>query len=268
VGAVTYTVLASNAGGQGPAASATVVWQAIPPPPKCTIAPSSQTTPPTAGGFLLLEAQCDGNPQSFSWSGCDSTTITCLVRESDPGGHTYTVIARNFGGSGQASVAVNWAAAAPAAPGFCGSFPSYLFTDVGTTTGRVHSGFMPDPAFAWNGAWTVRFTVPPTMRAGQVGRMAGAEFGGPPTLRDATISSVPCDFRPVDPSGANGPYSRSQGISVTNPFVVAPMDDFPVLAPGASYYYNVRNFDPASNSVTCPSSLGRCDAFVDSILPQ
>jgi hypothetical protein len=268
-GVVTYTVVASNANGQGAPASITVAWQDVPAPPKCTLAPSSQTDPPTAGGFLLLEGQCDGNPQSFSWIGCDSTTITCVVREGAPGPHSYTLIARNFGGSGQASLAINWAASAPPAPGLCGSFPSYLVSDFGTTSGRVHSGYMPDPSFAWNGAWAVRFTVPPTMHAGQVGRMSGAEFGAGPTYRDATISTTACDFRAVDPSGANGPFSRSTGISVSNAFDVdGSQPGLPVLVPGGTYYYNVRNYYAPNNTITCPSSLGRCDAFVDSILPR
>jgi len=39
------------------------------------------------------------------------------------------------------------------------------------------------------------------------------------------------------------------------------------LAPGAVYYYNVRNFQPVDGTISCPASLGRCDAFVESFLP-
>jgi hypothetical protein len=39
------------------------------------------------------------------------------------------------------------------------------------------------------------------------------------------------------------------------------------LAPGAAYYYNVRNFQPADGTISCPASPGRCDAFVESLLP-
>jgi hypothetical protein len=269
VGAVTYTVFASNPSGQGAPAGITIVWQGAPAAPRCTIARSSQTDPPTVGGFLLLEAECDGDPQSFSWIGCDSTTSVCVAHETAAGVHPYTVVARNFGGSGEAALAIVWSAGPPPAAGFCGSFPSYLVSDVGTTTGRVHSTFMPSPGFAWNGAWSIRFTVPPTMGAGQVGRMAGGEFIGPPTFRDATISNLPCDFRAVDPTGVNGPYSRTSGISVSNAFVVDPSQPgLPVLVPGGTYYYNVRNYQPIDGTITCSSSLGRCDAYVDSILPQ
>ena len=123
------------------------------------------------------------------------------------------------------------------------------------------------PAFAWNGAWTVSFTVPATMSASSVGSMSSAEFSGEPTFRDVTISRTPCDFRATDPSGVNGPIVRQDGISNTVRFTTAPRAGFSTLTPGGTYYYSVRNYQPANGTVTCPSSPGRCDAFVESTLP-
>jgi hypothetical protein len=268
VGQVTYTVFASNAAGRSAPATVTVAWQSLPPPPKCTIARTSQTDPPAVSSVIVLEANCDAPVGNFSWSGCTSTTSVCTVRESTPGVHTYSVIARNEGGSSSpASLAVNWASAPPA-PGFCGQFPSYLFSDIGTQSVRVESALMPTPpGFAWNGAWTVRFTVPPTMRTTSLGRLSAAEFAGPATMRQVTISNSPCDFRAVDASGASGPFATEFGSTTTLLFTVDPSrSGVPLLAPGGTYYFNVRNVD-ANGSPSCSASLGHCDALVEAFMP-
>jgi hypothetical protein len=269
IGPQTYTVYASNAAGQSAAASVTVLWQTPPPAPVCTIVRTSQTDPPAVGGSILLEANCDQAVGSYSWNGCGSLTNTCVARETTPGLHTYSLIARNAGGSSPpATLGINWVASATSAPGFCGQFPSYLYSDFDTRSVRVESVQMPAPAFAWNGVWTVRFVVPPTMPSTVFGQMASAEFAGPPTIRQATISQTPCDFRAVDPSGASGPFASSVGSTNTILFSINPSRaGYPVLAPGGTYYYNVRNFDPATNTITCSPGSGRCDALVESRLP-
>jgi hypothetical protein len=182
--------------------------------------------------------------------------------------HVYSVIARNEGGSSPpATLAVNWASA-PSAPGYCAQFPSYLFSDIGTQSVRVESSVMQKPpGFAWNGAWTVRFTVPPTMRTTSLGRLSAAEFAGPATTRQVTISNSPCDFRAVDASGASGPFATQFGSTTTLLFTVDPSrSGVPLLAPGGTYYFNVRNVD-ANGSPTCSASLGRCDALVEAFMP-
>ena len=269
VGQVTYTVVARNAAGASAPASVAVAWQSAPASgPQCTMARTSQTDPPTVGTFAAFEVTCDAAVGSYSWSGCSSTTRTCVVRESAPGRHTYSVIARSAdGSSAPVTLTLNWVASATP-PGFCGAFPSYLYSDIGPQTVRVESALMPvPPAFAWNGAWTVSFVVPPTMTGSSIGSMSSAEFAGPPTFREVTISNSPCDFRATDTTGINGPLARQSGFSNTIQFTTTPRPGYPVLAPGGSYYYNVRNFQPATGMVSCPSSPGRCDAFVESTLP-
>jgi len=270
VGAVTYSVVASNGAGESAPASVDVVWQSLASAPKCTIARTSQTDPPTVNGSVALEVTCNATVGNYSWNGCSSTTRTCIARESVPGLHTYSVIARNAGGSSEpATLTLGWAGSAPAAPGLCGAFPSYLYSDIGSQTVRVESVLMPTaPAFAWNGAWAVRFAVPATMSAASIGRMTSAEFAGEPTVREVTISRTPCDFRATDTSGTNGPLARQSGISNTIQFTTsATRAGYPVLTPGATYYYNLRNFQPFNNTISCPASPGRCDAFVESLLP-
>jgi hypothetical protein len=271
VGHIVYSVVARNAAGPSAPASVDVGWQPVPAAPKCALVRTSQTDPPTVNGFVVLEAQCDATVGSYSWSGCTSTGSICTVRESAPGVHAYSVIGRNAGGSSPpAPLSLNWVASAPSPPGLCGSFPSYLFSDIASQTGRVESTYMPvPPGFAWNGAWAVRFVVPSTMDPAKLGRFSAAEFGGQPTVREATISRTPCDFRATDPSGTSGPYARASGISTTNWFTIDPARaGFPLLSRGGTYYYNVRNYQPANNTISCSPSAGRCDAYVDSVLPR
>ena len=148
-------------------------------------------------------------------------------------------------------------------------FPSYLYSDLGSQSGRVESAaLITSPGFAWNGAWAVRFVVPATIGT-RLGNVSGGEFAGEPTVRDATLSRTPCDFRPTDPTGVNGPFARSSGISINNQFAAQPTSGgYPVLQPGATYYYNVRNWQPATSTISCPASPGRCDAFVSARLPN
>ena len=266
-GSVTYSVIARNGTGASAPASVGVLWQPLPSAPKCTIARTSQTDPPTVNGFAALEVNCDASIGNYSWNGCSSTTRTCIAHESTPGVHTYSVIARNVGGSSApVTLSLNWVTSA-APPGLCGSFPSYLYSDVGSQSVRVESVLMRAPAFAWNGAWTVHFVVPATMSAASVGSMSSVEFSGPTVVREVTISRTPCDFRATDPSGANGPVARQSGNSNTIQFTAAPRPGYPLLNAGATYYYSVRNFQPATGTISCPSSPGRCDALVESVLP-
>ena len=239
--------------------------------PKCTLSRTAQTDPPVAGGIVALKATCDATVGSYSWIGCASTTRVCVARESSPGPHTYTVIAHNADGSGPpASVAIGWSASAPPPPGMCGQFPSYLYSDVGPESVRVESVlYTRSPGFAWNGAWTVRFVVPPTTDPTRLGTISALEFAGEPTIREATISRTACDFRPTDPSGANGPVARATGSTAINRITVDPSRvGYPVLQPGGVYYYNLRNWRVSDGTISCPQSPGRCDALVEFSIPH
>jgi hypothetical protein len=241
-----------------------------PPPPKCALVRTMQTDPPVAGALVVLTASCDSNASSFAWSGCVSTTSTCRVRESTPGPHTYSVLARNSGGtSAPVSTTLQWLSSAPPAPGFCGEFPSYLLNDMDIDAQRAESASYSDsPGFAWNGAWTVRFIVPPGAFPSRVGRIQGADFNGQGIMHEATISTVACDFRATDPSGVNGPVARTSGTGIT--FLVTvdgSQPQYPMLQPGGTYYFNLRNYAPESGTISCPST-SRCDAFVDVLIPH
>jgi len=271
IGQVFYTVVASNPAGAGAPASVGVVWQSVPAPPKCTLSRTAQTDPPVVGRIVVLKATCDAAVGSYSWIGCTSTTRVCAARENSPGPHAYSLIAHNADGSGPpATVTVDWLASDPPPPGLCGQFPSYLYSDVGPESVRVESVlYTPSPGFAWNGAWTVRFVVPLTTDPTRLGTASAVEYAGEPTIRDATISRVACDFRPTDPTGANGPVARSSGTTTINRFTVDPTrTGYPVLQPGGVYYYNLRNWRVSDGTISCPQSPGRCDALVEFSIPH
>ncbi|HEX8010480.1 MAG TPA: hypothetical protein VF814_06040 [Casimicrobiaceae bacterium] len=265
-----YTVVASNASGASVPASVSVHWRNLPPPPVCSIIVTANTVAPVANSLLLLDAACANTPTSYAWTNCGSGTSVCEARSPVAGVQTYSVTAANAGGSTVASLRVDWQSSAPPPPGLCGEFPSYLYTDEGWTGTRLISReFTDDPGFAWNGVWVVKLTAPPSGASTGPGTISVAEYGGPPTARQTTLSRFPCDFRPVDPTGNNGPLEQSNGIATTSYFGLgAASGGIPGLTPGEVYYVNVRNWQVETNSISCDPSLRRCEAFMDISLPR
>jgi hypothetical protein len=270
-GPQTYTVVATNSSGASVPASVSVNWQKLPPPPVCSLVVTANSDLPVVGSLVLLTAVCSNTPSSYAWGGCASGTNNCSTSAANPGVQTYSVSAANPGGMGAPAFAsVNWQASAAAPPGFCGQFPSYLFTDDGWVGARLISrDFTDAPGFAWNGVWVVKLTVPGDATTGSLGAVTVAEFGGPPTPRQMTISRFPCDFRPDDPTGNNGPLAEADSNTTRLEFVLgAGSDGLPGLTPGQAYYVNVRNWQPLTGSISCDPSIGRCDAFMDVTVPR
>jgi hypothetical protein len=272
-GTVTYTVVATNAAGSSAPLGINVAWQAPPPPeapPVCGLTITKQTDPPVVGDLVTLYATCNGEPTAYHWSGCTSSSNLCRLRGGAAGPQTVSVSASNSGGDGNvASLLINWVSSAPAPAGLCSQFPSALYSEVGSSNATIYSTFVVDPpAFAWNGAWAVRFTVPASAGPGQFGNLAAAEFNGPPTFREVTVSQTACDFRANDPTGAAGPYGRANGNSATLPFVIgAGTPSLAGLAPGGTYYFNIRNFIPGQG-ISCTAGQQRCDALATLLLPR
>jgi hypothetical protein len=207
-GTVTYSVAATNANGAGAPIGIDVTWQSPPPPeapPVCALTVTKQTDPPQVGDVVTLFAYCSGELTAITWTGCTSTTTVCRLRGASPTSQVVSVAGTNAGGTGPTSSAViNWSAPPVAAAGMCGAFPSALYSDVGSASTLVYSTLVTDPpAFAYNGVWAIRFTVPSTASVGAFGNLAAAEFAGQPTFREVTVSLAACDFRPTDPTGAD-----------------------------------------------------------------
>jgi hypothetical protein len=179
------------------------------------------------------------------------------------------MVARNAGGSSApVTVNVNWASSPVALPGRCAEADSLLFTELGSDHEAVHSTYSDMPGFAWNGTWAIRFTVPVTAHAGQTGFVQAAEFVGPPTFRELTLSSTACDFRAEDPTGATGPLARGYGVTPLVYFGIgASGPGNPGLQPGGTYYLNVRN-RYTDGTASCPPEQGRCDALAAARLPR
>ena len=270
-GPQTYTVVASNASGSSSPASVMANWHNPPPPPVCSVAVTENTNPPVVGSTVLLTAFCSGSPTSYLWSGCGSATANCSANAAVAGVQNYSVTATNVGGTGPPAFAsVNWQTSPTSPPGLCGQFSSYLFTDEGWVTARLVSrDYTDSPGFAWNGVWVVKVTIPANATSGSVGGFTVAEFGGPPTPRQMTVSSVPCDFRPDDPTGNNGPLAHVNSNTATINFVLGAGSAGSVgLTPGQVYFVSVRNWNPLTNSFSCDPGIGRCDAFMDVSAPR
>jgi len=273
-GPQTYTLVATNAAGSSVPAAVTLNWTAPPPPepaPVCTLSVTAGSETPTVNGLVVMLATCTGTPTSYTWSGgCVSTTNLCLVRRSTPGSVSYAVTATNASGSGTASATVTWVASPAGPSGQCGSFPGALYTSIGPAGTSVYSTFYGDPGgYTWNGAWAVKFTVPATASNGQFGGLTAAEFNGPPTFREVTVSRFACDFRATDISGVNGPLGRASGTTATLSFITGNNTPSQMgLTPGQTYYFNMRNYSPMSGMITCTSAQQRCDAIATINLPH
>ena len=219
-GTVAYSVVAINAYGASAPSSVQVAWSVPPPPPPpvappaCTIGVTAASPTPLVDSMAVLEAWCNGEPHRLSVDELRERDEDLQGARRDAGLQTYQMVAVNAGGSSVPVTAnVNWTATPLPPPGFCAQEPSLLFSEVGSDHETVHSAYAESPGFAWNGAWVVRFTVPATAHAGQTGFGIVAEYDGPPTFRELTISTTACDFRASDPTGANGPLARNYGLT-------------------------------------------------------
>ncbi len=237
----------------------------------CTGSPSSFTwTGCSSGGGRCVTAACSNIPTGYNWGNCASETSLCEARSAAAGLQTYSVSASNAGGTGPAaSTSLNWQATTPTPPGLCGQYPSYLFSDLGWVGALIHSrDFADAPGFAWNGVWVVKLSIPVNATSTQAGQIVVVEYGGPPTSRELTISRVPCDFRPDDPTGNNGPLVRSDSTGPTESFVLGGSSGGGIgLMPGVDYYVNIRNWQVESSSISCDPSILRCDALFSIQLP-
>ena len=273
-GPQTYTLAASNAGGASVPASVTLNWTAGPAPepaPACRLSSTADSETPTVNGLLVLVANCSGTPTSYAWSGgCTSSTGLCLDRAGAPGTLTYSVTASNASGSGSASIPVAWVASPAPPSGQCGAFPSALYSNVGSSSQSVYSTYYTDPGgFVYNGAWAIKFTVPPTAAAGKFGSLTTAEFNGPPTSREISVSRFACDFRATDLAGTSGPLGRATGNTATLTYRIgANSANSTGLAAGETYYLNVRNYSPQTGMVTCSAAQERCNAVAQLNIPN
>ena len=254
-GVVNYSVAGANSSGTGSAAHVSVNWQPRPTAtPSCTVSPSNNA--PFTGQTITLTATCTNAPTTYAWTNCSSTSSTCNTTSTSAGTQNYAVVATNVVGAGQsASTSVTWQQSVGPTD-FCGQF---------SDTVRVTAawGGMPvypqdyGGSFRANMVLVVALNVPGTGSYGAPAFTSSvAEYQGPPTYRQVTLSRSPCDFRAYDPSGQSGPISIGYGNTAS---VSSSVGNGLPMIPGQTYYINVRNYSPAIGA-TCHQST--CNAIV------
>lgn len=117
------------------------------------------------------------------------------------------------------------------------------------------------------------FTVPRDIGGpfAQAGDISLSEFDGDPTMRHMTISRHACDFRPVDPTGVNGPLFETYGKQATAYFnAVSASGGAVAVQPGQGYFVNIRNWSKDTNdhNVLPPESGTSYDAGVSINWPR
>jgi hypothetical protein len=145
---------------------------------------------------------------------------------------------------------------------FCPAYPNVTnvgMVSFGGANSQAYSSQL--GGFDAEGVFLARFVAAQTMTA-NIGTVNVAEYQGPPTARWLTLSRSPCDFRDVDPTGANGPLGVGYGTTAAVQFTVAgTVAGVPRLVPGTPYYVNVRNYDFNRMGTSClPGPT--CDAVI------
>jgi hypothetical protein len=281
-GPVTYSVLGQNGAGRGPLASVTVNWQAAPAvaaPSGCTLT-ASPSSLPTGGGAVTLTTSCSGGgaPTSFAWTGGTLAANTTVASQATniTATTSFSVTPRNATGAGNtasAIVSVAGTATPPPSLDFCTQYQNVTVMDVPWGGQAVTGGA--SGSFAANGVLVARFTIPAafTSNSGKKGKVTHAEYGDPPTYRQASLSTKACDFRgaattastpyqySLTGGGANYPmywsFSNTGYIEFT---VTGTAFNTTQLQAGQTYYYNVRNYSPDLQAVSCGG--GTCNAII------
>ncbi|NUO50832.1 MAG: hypothetical protein HOV80_18420 [Polyangiaceae bacterium] len=126
-------------------------------------------------------------------------------------------------------------------------FPEIPYNDYSRRTTGAQGGFPPDRIFVLPMTLAATPTSYPTL-----GNTSMAEYQGPPTMRHMTISRSPCDFRPVDPTGVNGPLAESAGTAALIGWNVG-VEPLALVA-GETYYFSYRNLNCAQASCDASTS--------------
>ena len=248
-GTKTYTVTATNAVGTSSPTSMTANWLAVAPPVgvNCTI--TANPFSPVIGTSLTLTASCFGNPTTFVWESCTSTTSTCLPTPQTRRGSIEYVLTASAGPANvhRTSVFVTWQdPPLPPAPAPTGcdivDYPTF-------SVPRLAGLFMTVPNVA------VKFRTP-NYATTRLGKATSSEFIGEQRTRQTTISDLPCDFGQTHAPRAGSLISFGPGAvnfvapatSTLNWFTVGTTQNGMVrLEPNTVYYYNLRGvpWDPA-----------------------
>jgi len=248
-----------------------------PPPagaPTCGITTNvPNNTLPSGGGTVTVAMNCSGGtpPYTYKWNGLKditqsvtysiSVTTTFAATATDSAGQantqsvTVTVSSGGGGGGGAAGL------------GNCTNQGMSVLGGGQTNVSWAGGGNWPSSPnnFGDASVWVFQITPPAgTAPSTTLGRFAVSEYGGPPTFRQMTISTLPCDFRAKDYTGATGPLSVSNGTTATIDYGVGTPQFFggiAYLTAGTTYYVSVRNWSVDLNSWSCGQTA--CNAVMN-----
>jgi len=200
-GAAHYALEATNSAGKGPRTGIDIDWISGgggggPPPaaPVCNVFASSNT--PQINTTLVLSASCSGNPTSYAWTTCTSTSASCSTTATKAGSATYTVVASNsLGNSAPATVQVGWQNPAPPS---CTVTASNNAPMAGTSVTLTASCSGAPSSFVWTNCTSSSSTcVASSASAGAVVySVAGVNASGSGTAANVTVTWQP---RPTAP---------------------------------------------------------------------
>ncbi len=272
IGLITYSVTPRNNVGAGNTPTKDVSWSNTPPlaPSGCTLG-ASTTSLPIGGGAVTLTATCSGGgaPTSYAWTGNNlpTPTVTNVASTNITATTSFSVTPSNGTGPGNtASVTVNVAGSGLGPE--CAKFANVLPV-VNATWGQQSSWHSQDSgSFGDNAVWVIKLVVPAgTPNSNSAGSFTTAEFNGPNTPRQLTISTTACDFRPRQYQGINGPLTLCQdGTSCQISYSVSTPQAFGGIAgltAGQTYYINVRNWSnyPTPGGYDCAQTS--CNAIMN-----
>jgi hypothetical protein len=155
--------------------------------------------------------------------------------------------------------------------GLCANYANVLPT-VNATFGQQASFFSTQSgSFGDNAVWVIKMTVPAgTPNTPYAGAFTTAEYQGPNTPRQLTISTQACDFRALDltGSGSSGPLTLCQdGSTCQIQYVVGPpprgFTGIAYLTAGQTYYINVRNYTNWPTPGYSCTGFNTCNAIMN-----
>ena len=145
-GTRTYSVQATNLTGEGEPVAVDITWVAGLAAPVCSLFVSGGS--PYVGSLQTIIASCTGNPTSYQWTGCASTTSMCTTTSAVPGDQTYTVSATNAAGTSKTySTTIPWFGLPPS----CTLSASQLTPKVGTSVTLTAVCAEPPLSYSWFG---------------------------------------------------------------------------------------------------------------------
>jgi hypothetical protein len=212
-----YSVVANNGSASSAVASVVVNWQtaATTPRPACTLATSN--TQPPVNTSVTLTASCTGNPTSFAWTGCASTTATCTTTSAAAGDKSYSVTATNAGGSGApATLTINWKTATPPSTGpvSCTLGASNALPIVNTPITLTANCTGTPTAYTWTGCTST--TASCTTTSAATGARTYSVVGRNATSTAAAASTT-VTWQPVPPVPAGMPTSADFILRASDP---------------------------------------------------